>query len=58
MGRGSSNVTDREPCPWRIVDDVGGAFALGAVGGGLWHLGKGAKDARLKQKHQKNDRRS
>jgi len=45
MGRGSSNVTDREPCPWRIVDDVGGAFALGAVGGGLWHLGKGAKDA-------------
>lgn len=21
--------TDREPCPWRIVDDAGGAFVFG-----------------------------
>lgn len=21
--------TDREPCPWRIVEDAGGAFAFG-----------------------------
>jgi len=21
-----SGLADREPCPWRIVDDVGGAF--------------------------------
>ena len=20
---------DREPCPWRIVDDAGGAYAFG-----------------------------
>lgn len=22
-------MEDREPCPWRILDDVGGAFLLG-----------------------------
>ena len=27
----------RQPCPDRIVDDVGGAFAMGAIGGGLFH---------------------
>lgn len=27
----------REPCPARICDDIGGAFAMGAVGGGIWH---------------------
>eukprot|EP00898_Chlorokybus_atmophyticus_P000811 jgi/Chlat1/1730/Chrsp13S02151 len=35
----------REPCPHRIVDDVGGAFGMGAVGGGLWHIIKGAKNS-------------
>lgn len=25
-----------------IIEDIGGAFAFGAVGGGIWHLGKGA----------------
>lgn len=24
-----SNRTDREPCPWRIFDDAGGAFVFG-----------------------------
>ena len=42
---GGSGIADREPCPWRIVDDVGGAFALGNVGGGLWHSIKGARMA-------------
>uniref|UniRef100_A0A915KGE1 Uncharacterized protein n=1 Tax=Romanomermis culicivorax TaxID=13658 RepID=A0A915KGE1_ROMCU len=28
---------NREPCPWRIVDDCGGAFAMGCVGGSLFH---------------------
>ena len=32
----------REPCPHRILDDLGGAFAMGACGGGLVHLVKGA----------------
>jgi hypothetical protein len=31
--------------PWRIVDDIGGAFALGAIGGGIWHGFKGAKNS-------------
>ncbi|KAF5833028.1 hypothetical protein DUNSADRAFT_10774 [Dunaliella salina] len=33
----------REPCPDRIIDDIGGAFAMGCVGGGAWHLVKGFK---------------
>eukprot|EP00803_Ostreobium_quekettii_P004660 evm.model.scf_1683EXC.10 EVM.evm.TU.scf_1683EXC.10 scf_1683EXC:26534-30752(-) len=35
----------REPCPDRILDDVGGAFGMGAVGGGLWHLVKGLRNS-------------
>eukprot|EP00873_Tetraselmis_striata_P001125 jgi/Tetstr1/421389/TSEL_012357.t1 len=35
----------REPCPDRILDDVGGAFGMGAVGGGLYHLLMGAKNS-------------
>jgi mitochondrial import inner membrane translocase subunit TIM17 len=38
-----SGMADREPCPWRIVDDVGGAFCMGAIGGGIWHTIKGAR---------------
>jgi import inner membrane translocase subunit TIM17 len=38
-------VSVQEPCPDRILDDVGGAFGMGAVGGGLWHLLKGMKNA-------------
>lgn len=40
-----SGMADREPCPWRIVDDVGGAFCMGNIGGGLWHSIKGARMA-------------
>ena len=35
----------RDPCPWRILDDVGGAFAMGAVGGTLWHSVKGWRNS-------------
>jgi import inner membrane translocase subunit TIM17 len=35
----------REPCPARICDDIGGAFAMGAVGGGVWHSIKGFRNA-------------
>jgi import inner membrane translocase subunit TIM17 len=31
----------REPCPNRIITDFGGAFAMGAVGGSVFHLVKG-----------------
>ena len=40
-----SGFDDREPCPWRIVDDVGGAFCMGNIGGGIWHSIKGARMA-------------
>ncbi|CAA7020132.1 unnamed protein product [Microthlaspi erraticum] len=33
--------TNREPCPDRILDDIGGAFAMGAVGGSAFHFIKG-----------------
>jgi len=32
----------RDPCPWRIVEDVGGAYALGFFGGIIFATGKGA----------------
>lgn len=35
----------RDPCPWRIIDDFGGAFAMGAIGGAAWHGVKGYKNA-------------
>ena len=30
-------MVDREPCPYRILDDAGGAFVFGSAGGTLWH---------------------
>ncbi|MEE6493109.1 hypothetical protein FKM82_016740 [Ascaphus truei] len=35
----------REPCPWRIVDDCGGAFSMGAIGGGIFHAIKGFRNS-------------
>lgn len=35
----------REPCPWRIVDDCGGAFAMGAIGGSIFQGIKGFRNA-------------
>ncbi|KAJ8436521.1 hypothetical protein Cgig2_026636 [Carnegiea gigantea] len=34
--------TSREPCPDRILDDLGGAFAMGAVGGSVYHFLRGS----------------
>lgn len=31
--------------PWVILNDLGGAFVMGAVGGGIWHSVKGAKNS-------------
>jgi len=36
---------EREPCPYRIIDDLGGAFSFGAVGGALFYSFKGARNA-------------
>jgi import inner membrane translocase subunit TIM17 len=35
----------REPCPDRIVEDLGGAFGMGCIGGFLWHLVKGMRNS-------------
>eukprot|EP00567_Pseudictyota_dubia_P016259 CAMPEP_0197440548 /NCGR_PEP_ID=MMETSP1175-20131217/7030_1 /TAXON_ID=1003142 /ORGANISM="Triceratium dubium, Strain CCMP147" /LENGTH=207 /DNA_ID=CAMNT_0042970681 /DNA_START=128 /DNA_END=747 /DNA_ORIENTATION=+ len=40
-----NDIADREPCPWRIVDDIGGAFCMGAIGGGIFHTIKGSWNA-------------
>lgn len=37
--------TSREPCPDRILDDLGGAFAMGAVGGSIFHFIKGSANS-------------
>lgn len=31
--------------PWVILNDLGGAFVMGAIGGGIWHSVKGAKNS-------------
>ncbi|CAG8590764.1 994_t:CDS:2 [Ambispora gerdemannii] len=35
----------RDPCPYVILNDTGAAFAMGAIGGGIWHMVKGAKNS-------------
>lgn len=35
----------REPCPWRIIDDCGGAFTMGLIGGGVFQSIKGFRNA-------------
>lgn len=37
--------TEREPCPWRIIEDAGGAFAIGMAGGSCFHFASGARNA-------------
>lgn len=36
---------ERDPCPHRILDDLGGAFAMGAIGGTVWHSVAGARNS-------------
>lgn len=35
----------RDPCPYRILDDIGGAFAMGAGGGTIWHTVRGWRNS-------------
>eukprot|EP00210_Caulerpa_lentillifera_P001998 g1915.t1 len=48
--RGPSVEHGREPCPDRILDDIGGAFGMGALGGGLWHYFLGMRKSPSGQK--------
>lgn len=41
---------ERDPCPFRIVMDCGGAYTIGFVGGSLWH---GIKGLRMNPKGMK-----
>jgi hypothetical protein len=38
----------RDPCPWVILNDFGGAFCMGAVGGAIWHGVKGFRNSPCK----------
>ncbi|CAF0739756.1 unnamed protein product [Brachionus calyciflorus] len=38
-------MDNREPCPWRIVEDAGAAFAMGTIGGSIFHGIKGVRNA-------------
>ncbi|KAG8720057.1 translocase of the inner membrane [Ceratobasidium sp. 395] len=35
----------RDPCPYVILNDTGSAFAMGAIGGAIWHGTKGAHNS-------------
>ncbi|NWS14095.1 TI17A translocase, partial [Pachyramphus minor] len=35
----------RSRSPWRIVDDCGGAFTMGAIGGGIFQAIKGFRNS-------------
>ncbi|CAE6431310.1 unnamed protein product, partial [Rhizoctonia solani] len=35
----------RDPCPYMILHEAGAGFVMGAVGGGIWHGIKGARNA-------------
>ncbi|CCG81347.1 Protein mannosyltransferase 1 [Taphrina deformans PYCC 5710] len=35
----------RDPCPYVILNDFGGAFAMGAIGGSIWHSIKGYRNS-------------
>ncbi|CAM0906660.1 unnamed protein product [Alopecurus aequalis] len=41
----TGSLMDREPCPDRILDDAGVGFAMGAVGGSVWHFVKGLRNS-------------
>jgi import inner membrane translocase subunit TIM17 len=41
----SSPDLNRQPCPDRILEDVGNAFGMGTVGGSLFHFVKGLRNS-------------
>ncbi|KAI9630977.1 hypothetical protein KEM48_013397 [Puccinia striiformis f. sp. tritici PST-130] len=41
-----------DPCPWVVLNDFGGAFAMGAIGGIVWHGVKGILNLENNNAHQ------
>ena len=41
---------NREPCPYRIFDDIGSAYAMGLAGGSVFHAWNGFRNAAARQK--------
>lgn len=39
------NADGLSSSPWVVLNDFGGAFAMGAIGGGIWHGIKGARNS-------------
>ncbi|XP_024605431.1 mitochondrial import inner membrane translocase subunit Tim17-A [Neophocaena asiaeorientalis asiaeorientalis] len=39
-------------CPWRIVDDCGGAFTMGTIGGGIFQAIKGFRNSPVGVNHR------
>ncbi|TGZ84089.1 mitochondrial import inner membrane translocase subunit TIM17 [Ascodesmis nigricans] len=35
----------RDPCPYVIINDFGGAFSMGCIGGAVWHGVKGFRNS-------------
>jgi hypothetical protein len=35
----------RDPCPYVILNDAGGAFSMGAIGGTIWYAIKGSRNS-------------
>uniref|UniRef100_A0A673A7H3 Translocase of inner mitochondrial membrane 17 homolog A (yeast) n=1 Tax=Sphaeramia orbicularis TaxID=375764 RepID=A0A673A7H3_9TELE len=46
------NVKFHSSSPWRIVDDCGGAFTMGAIGGGIFQAVKGFRNAPAGMSHR------
>mmetsp|Transcript_56039 Transcript_56039/g.63947 ORF Transcript_56039/g.63947 Transcript_56039/m.63947 type:complete len:251 (+) Transcript_56039:123-875(+) len=40
----------REPCPTRVLDDLGGGFGMGCAGGSIWYMLKGMYNAPRRQR--------
>uniref|UniRef100_A0A0E0LN25 Mitochondrial import inner membrane translocase subunit TIM17 n=1 Tax=Oryza punctata TaxID=4537 RepID=A0A0E0LN25_ORYPU len=38
-------LMERDPCPDRILDDIGASFGMGAVGGSFFHFVKGLRNS-------------
>uniref|UniRef100_A0A2K5RQB5 Mitochondrial import inner membrane translocase subunit TIM17 n=1 Tax=Cebus imitator TaxID=2715852 RepID=A0A2K5RQB5_CEBIM len=47
-----SRTPAREPCPWRSVDDCGGAFSMGVIGGAVFQAIKGFRNAPVGSRHR------
>lgn len=45
MGSRDFGYMDQPPGPYRIVEDMGSAFAMGAIGGGVWYGVKGMRNS-------------